>query len=485
MKKRIVIGATVLALVGVLLGACGVPQEDLDAAEVATAAAQAQVTSLQADLDDAESDLAKAQGDTADAEARLATAETDLAAAEAATATLETAVTEAEAATVAAEEATVAAEAATVAAEAAAAAAVAAAEAAAAEAAAEEPAAEEPAAEEAAASYGYVHPAELSFAGSAAEEVSEDWSASFQHPDDFSGDFSGIAYTPSFGFGLTFTVYPAADYDTFEAALLGDGLLSGIEIANLYETALADGTPASLAEFTANTDTYDFNVFSIGVVHGDNWVVIHVRGWGEYDEPYMAEIVHTLTLTGGAAAADDSAADEAPVVDPNAVQGSLEPTTFDYLTYEDATYGFTIAYDAGWTSGEKYYAYERLGNAAQYAVPALSMYPDDYEAVDNPEYDPDELKVSDYDGDYGAYILVEQDGFTEILSETPGVLVNGTPVTIHQFTFGGTFPGWTIGMYVEVNGIGIMFTIGGDANLLWGVEDNLTSALELLLSLDF
>ena len=147
--------------------------------------------------------------------------------------------------------------------------------------------------------YNYVHPSELSFADDAVEEISETWSASFRYPDTFSGDLSNIAYTASYGFGLTFMVYPAADFDTFEAALQGDGKLSGLEILNLYETALADGTPASLAEFNASTDGYGFHVFSIGVIHGNNWVVVHVRNWwggGAYDEAFMAEIVHTLTL---------------------------------------------------------------------------------------------------------------------------------------------------------------------------------------------
>ena len=185
------------------------------------------------------------------------------------------------------------------------------------------------------AAYGYEHPAELSFAGSAVEEISEDWSASFQHDGTFSGDLSGIAYTGSWGYGLTFTTYLAADFDTFEAALLADSLLDGIEILNLYETALADGTPASLAEFTAITDTFPFHVFSIGVVHGDYWVVIHVRNWtdsGEaYDEAYMAEIVHTLTLTG---AAEEEVAAE------------LSYTAIEYV---DADYSFTFSYPDTWT----------------------------------------------------------------------------------------------------------------------------------------
>lgn len=175
-------------------------------------------------------------------------------------------------------------------------------------------------------------------------------------------------------------------------------------------------------------------------------------------------------------------------------EGSLEPATFTYTTYTDDTYGYTIAYEAAWQSGgtsgmTTYGQYERIGGGA-YTVPALGINPSDFEAVDSPDYDPDELKVSDYD-DHGAYVLAERDDLEEVHSTTEGVLVNGTPVTIYYVTYLGDFPGWDVSMYVDVNGTGITFTVSGDfstgeyANAWEGIDDYVESSIELLMSLDF
>ncbi len=374
-RKRMALFAAVALSALLLLGACGVPQEDLDAAQAELAAAEAEVAATKSQLSSAQDATMTAAAERDQALADLEVAGTELSLEQDSTSRLrgylssanaETALVREELSSASADLESVTEELASVS-EDLAAALVAVPE--------EEAATDEEAATEEAAgpvpggAYNYVHPAELSFAGSAAEEVSEDWNASFQHPDDFSGDFSGIAYTPSFGFGLTFTTYLAADYDTFEAALLGDGLLSGIEIANLYDTVLADGTPASLAEFTANTDTYDFNLFSIGAVNDDNWVVIHVRGWGEYDEAYMAEIVHTLTLTGERAAAVDAATEEAAADTETAASnpyGYEHPAAVSFtpvdVTVDDYSFSFQhpvdlipagagIAYEAGNAAG--------------------------------------------------------------------------------------------------------------------------------------
>lgn len=102
MKKIFLIGTALLLMVLPLAG-CGVPQEDLDAAEADRDAALAQVSSLQSDISKAKSDLTTAKSDLASTESALADAESDLAAAESAKATAQSGKSTAESAKAAAE----------------------------------------------------------------------------------------------------------------------------------------------------------------------------------------------------------------------------------------------------------------------------------------------------------------------------------------------------------------------------------------------
>lgn len=143
--------------------------------------------------------------------------------------------------------------------------------------------------------------------------------------------------------------------------------------------------------------------------------------------------------------------------------------SFDALTYTDETYGFSIQYPDHWVSGEKYDAYERLADADQYAVPSLAINPEDFEETE---------PIEDHRAD-----IVGGENFDVMLSETEGVLPDGTAVMIYEYHYLGDYPGTSMAMYVDVNGTNILFVAGESDALFWGVEDFTASALEMLLSL--
>ncbi|MGR3294895.1 MAG: hypothetical protein ACUZ8A_01470, partial [Candidatus Bathyanammoxibius sp.] len=89
----------------------------------------------------------------------------------------------------------------------------------------------------------------------------------------------------------------------------------------------------------------------------------------------------------------------------------------------------------------------------------------------------------DYDGDRRAFLLAETPDFTEILSVTEATLNNGTDVTVWEWDKAGTYPGWRLYMFVEINGVEVTFGI--DASPTIPVPGGLEMALEILLSLDF
>ena len=162
--------------------------------------------------------------------------------------------------------------------------------------------------------------------------------------------------------------------------------------------------------------------------------------------------------------------------------GEAPPITVSFASneYVNEDYGFTILYPAEWESGTLYEAYERLGNAATWAVPALGIWPQD-PAIDS--YDPEALTIDDYDGDRRAYILAEEGDITAIVSETEGVLHNGTAVTIYEFTRGGDYPSNNALMWVDVNDMSIRFII--DYSNTYPMPGGIEAAIEILLSLDF
>lgn len=176
-----------------------------------------------------------------------------------------------------------------------------------------------------------------------------------------------------------------------------------------------------------------------------------------------------------AAAAEEEAADDTAEETP--ATGGTAPTTFDYLTYTDDTYGFTIAYDASWTDGIDYGEYERFGGG-DWAVPGLSFYPDGYENDESGE-------IVEPITDHRETIVTGAE-FGEMLSETAGVLANGTEVTIYIYETAGDFPGTDAEMYVDINGTGVLFRVTRQLPAHpWQGDDYSASCIELLLSLDF
>ena len=312
MKRKIIAGGMILVMAGVLLAGCGVPQEDLDAAEAAAAAAEAQVDALEADLAAAEADLSAAEAEAASLEADVATAEAAVTAAEAETASVQADLDDAE--------------------------------------------------------------SDLRTANSAKSAAQ-----------------SALATAE-------------ADLATAEAT-----------IADLEAAAAAAEEPA--------------------------------------EEP----------------AADDDAAPAA---------GGTAPTTFDYLTYTDDTYGFTIAYEATWEAGEDYGAYVRLG-APPWSVPALYINYVGYENTDSGEIT---AEITDHEA-----TIMGSAGpiFGSMTSINTGTLANGTEVTIYVYETLGDYPGSQASMYVEIDGLGFTFDIATQPALAWAVDDFEASAIESLLSLDF
>ncbi len=156
--------------------------------------------------------------------------------------------------------------------------------------------------------------------------------------------------------------------------------------------------------------------------------------------------------------------------------GGRPPITVSFASneYANEDYSFTILIPEVWTSGALYGAYERLGNAATYNLPALAIHPDE---------EPDAGLYLDYDGDRRAFLLAETADIIEIVSETEGVLNNGTGVTIYEYTTGGAYPGTYYSMELEVNGTVINFAVDESAYGL--IPGGMEMALEILLSLDF
>ena len=165
------------------------------------------------------------------------------------------------------------------------------------------------------------------------------------------------------------------------------------------------------------------------------------------------------------AAREEAAAEEASAEKAAAARAALLVLSFPALTYTNDEYGFSLQYPDNWISGEKYGGYERLGDAATYAVPALTIAPQ-------------EELVADYRA-----VIVGGETFIEMLSETPAVLVDGTAVTLYEYTYTGDYPGWSMAMYVDVDGTGIIFSVTDLDSLSWNVADRTESAIEILLSL--
>jgi len=192
-------------------------------------------------------------------------------------------------------------------------------------------------------------------------------------------------------------------------------------------------------------------------------------------ESDLADALVTIAeLEAAAAPAEEEAADDA---DAAPAAGGTAPTTFTYETYTDDTYGFTIAYEASWVDDVDYGSYKVWGGVP-WAVPSLTMNPVGYENTESGTV----VEASD---DYEATLMAGA-SFGSMISVNPGTLANGTEVTIYIYEVLGDYPATNAGMYVDINGTDFIFTVSQQAALSWyQVDDYATSAIELLLSLDF
>ncbi len=267
-RKRLALFAAVALSALLLLGACGgVSQEDLDAAL--------------ADLTAAESQLSSAQGAVTTAAAERDQAVADLSLEQDSTTLLRTylANSNEELALVREELTSVSAELA--------------------DALAAVPEGEPAAAPVSGGAYNYVHPAEISF--TPVDVTVDDYGFSFQHPDALLPAGAGIDYSATDAAGVwglwLYADILVADAATFEDALAAYTYLEDLEIRDNWNTTLANGTPASLADYTATLGGWPCSGVAIGMPSGDNWIMLFTWRWplGDLD-PVDVEIVHTLTL---------------------------------------------------------------------------------------------------------------------------------------------------------------------------------------------
>lgn len=285
MTKRWFPVGVMLLLASLLVVGCGVPQEELDAALADAAAVKSELVSAQSDLSKVKSDLAAAESELETLQADLDKAKSDLSAAQGQVSSLKSERDKAKSDLAAAEEQIAELEAAAAPPE-------------------EEVVEEEVVEEEAvpAGVYGYEYPEELSF--TPVDVTVEEYGFSFQHPDYWflgegeEGTINYLIQDAAAENGLWLWLAPVADADTFEAVLTTNDFLVDLEIFNVWETTLADGTTAYVADFNASIGGWVCSQFAIGVPHGDYWIIIFT--WhsppGEYDQALDAEIVHTLTL---------------------------------------------------------------------------------------------------------------------------------------------------------------------------------------------
>jgi len=296
MRRKVIIGVALLVVVS-LLTACGIPQEDFDAAVADKEAAEAQVASLQSDLAAAQSDLATAQSDLATAQSDLATAQSDLAASEDEVASANSQVSSLES-EVASLESDLAAAEATIADLEAAAPAEEEEEVAEEE---EEVAEEE---EEEVAEEEEEVAEELSF--EAATYTNEEYGFSVKYISDWtaqddlsasyiimwvSGDFAGYPFP-----GMR--IFAVTDAESADDALTAAH--DSIEIASTTEVTLADGTAASESKITYISDTGSMmDARTIAVQKDGTWIVVSVYTVGAYipvDEAQYSEMLHTLAF---------------------------------------------------------------------------------------------------------------------------------------------------------------------------------------------
>jgi chemotaxis protein histidine kinase CheA len=337
--KRTVLIATALLLMLLPLAGCGVPQEDLDAAEADRDAALSQVAALESKLAAAESAKAAAESALADAESALAAAESDLAAAKSTLASAKSAQASAESAKAAAESDLADAESALADAEAEVAALEAQvaeleAEVAALEAAAveeeevveeeeevveeeeevveeeeevveEEEEVVEEEEEEAAA----VECPAVSFA--AATYTNDEYSFSVSYPDywvpaeEISEEAAaeGLLFSAGTGAynlpGIAVKVLDVADYATFEDLLTYLTEDPDMEIASSEETTTADGTAATQALVYYISGTYPIDGYFAAAQKDGKWFAVYVYTITMYfpiDEALAFEIVGSLCL---------------------------------------------------------------------------------------------------------------------------------------------------------------------------------------------
>jgi len=144
----------------------------------------------------------------------------------------------------------------------------------------------------------YEYPEELSF--EAKEITVADYGFSFKHPSDWTDITSTTLYEALASTkvtGLFVTVWNTAWGSTLADVLTTILTEAPVEILASGDTALADGTPAAVAEYKASIAGMPMHCYSIGVIKDGKWITVNIWNIDRYklfDRAFFAEIAHTL-----------------------------------------------------------------------------------------------------------------------------------------------------------------------------------------------
>ena len=144
----------------------------------------------------------------------------------------------------------------------------------------------------------YEYPEELSF--EATEITNEDYGFSLKHPSDWTDITRTALYealAPIQITGLFVAVWNTAWGPTLAEILSVILTEAPVEILASGDTALADGTPAAVAEYKATIVGWPMHCYSIGVIKDGKWITINIwtiDQYARYDRALFEEIAHTL-----------------------------------------------------------------------------------------------------------------------------------------------------------------------------------------------
>jgi len=144
----------------------------------------------------------------------------------------------------------------------------------------------------------YEYPEELSF--EAKEIANEDYGFSLKHPSDWTDTTRTALYeaiAPTKVTGLFVAVWNVAWGSTLAEILSVILAEAPVEILALGDSALADGTPATIMEYKASIVGLPMHCYSIGVTKDGKWITINIWNidqYAMYDRALFEEIAHTL-----------------------------------------------------------------------------------------------------------------------------------------------------------------------------------------------